>query len=130
MKALGIQYEKRAAAAIVSRWSNAVPGQWVEYVDDGGHGYAQFDVLVVAPEVVLVFECKLSETGQGRRQIEDLYKPLLEHIFERPIRGIVVARHLTRETRPEAVVGTLGSAFALAAGGVPTLHWLGRGALA
>lgn len=128
-KAAGLSYEKKFCLEVGKRFPEAVRGQWFRFRDVNGWGYCQPDCILVRENAVLVLECKLTDTEQARRQLSRLYFPILSHVYGLPTLGIVVVKHLTRVTRVESVFGSLAEALPASMGGIPTLHWLGRGAL-
>jgi hypothetical protein len=107
--------------------ANVYLGRWFEFEDKNGLGYCQPDVIVAMTKYVVVGECKLTETQQGRNQIEYLYKPILSYFFHREVKGVVISRHLTRETQRELVCDNMELAISKSNGVIPTLHWLGKG---
>jgi hypothetical protein len=77
-------------------------GQWIEFRDANGPGYAQPDFFLPGPHSTILFESKLTETEWGHMQIALLYRPLLNHIFRRPVVGVLVCKTLTR--RPTSLI--------------------------
>lgn len=135
VKALGLRYERKAAAEInKALHGSLVRGQWFEFVDANGHGYCQTDAFIydIRTDSYVVFEFKLTEVAEARSQLKNLYLPVVAAAwpqFQHP-RGIVVARHLTRETDTKLVYDSLFRAVSEPlAGVIPTLHWIGRSAL-
>jgi hypothetical protein len=61
---------------------------WLMFEDRNGSGYAQPDHFILQKEQIILLECKLSQNSVAWKQIEGLYKPLLSHIFQRPVIGI------------------------------------------
>ncbi len=123
-KGAGLRFEKLVATAI----PQATHGQWFEFCDKNGLGFACPDLIIPTRDVVFVLECKLTANEEADRQLSDLYLPLARQHFGKLPAGIVVARHLTAQTNPHRVVGTLREALQLAPGGIlPILHWLGKG---
>jgi len=135
VKATGLRYERQAATEINKALRGSlVRGQWFEFVDSNGHGYCQCDGLYydIRTDSYVVFEFKLTEVAQAREQLLDLYLPVVECAwpsFGKP-RGVVVARHLTRETDVKRVCDSLWKAVSWNCDQIPTLHWIGRGPLA
>jgi hypothetical protein len=124
---LGLKYEKDFGDVIAKLAPGRVlHGQWFHFVDANGPGYCQPDHIVVLPDEVVIFECKLTECEQGRSQLRELYFPVVERWAYRPARGIVVTRHLTKETELDLVTDDLGLALQLRAGVIATLHWRER----
>ena len=122
-KRYGLRYERDVANRTGGRH-----GLWWNYCDSAGPGWCQTDVVLLLDGEAIVLECKLTEVEQARAQLGGLYLPVVSHALKRPTRGIVVVRHLSRETNPKNVVSSLGSALKLATRDYyPTLHWIGRG---
>ncbi len=130
-KKLGHTYEKNFGKALALAFpKNQVrASQWFYFLDENGFGYCQTDWLVILPLEVLIFECKLTDTEKGRSQINRLYRPVVEKVFGLPARGMVVTRHLTRETEIALVCDKLAMATNFNPGVVPTLHWRERAPL-
>lgn len=130
-KALGLSFERKVGEALGKRGLLVNAGQWFSYHDANGHGYCQTDYLLFLPEFTVIVECKLTETQQGRKQIAELYAPVVSKVFGKPVAGIVVTRHLTRDTEAALVTGSINDALGyIAQAGakyMPTLHWIGKG---
>lgn len=125
VRALGKRYEAAVAKQLKGQ---GVAGQWFEFEDDNGHGYCQVDFLLKEEKAVL--EVKLTEVEAARQELRDLYIPVLRYIYGPLVRGVVVARHLTRETDLDRVCDSLPLALIVArTRGIPTLHWIGKGPL-
>lgn len=124
-KAAGLRYEKALAAAI----PRAEHGQWAEFTDMNGPGHCQFDLLIEGAKRVVIIECKLTDVEQGRRQLEQLYFPVVQMIWpdKKPL-GIVAARHLSKEPCLDRVRTSLKDAIKAAEFEkfIPTLHWMER----
>lgn len=131
VKKTGVLYEKNFGKALEQafKYDKVIPGQWFHFCDANGFGYCQTDWLVICPLQILIFECKLTDTEKGRSQINRLYRPVVEQVFKLPARGMVVTRHLTRETEIALVCDKLEIATNFNPGVVPTLHWRERAPL-
>lgn len=131
VKRTGITYEKNfgKALSLAFKFDKVIPGQWFHFSDTNGFGYCQTDWLVICPLEIFIFECKLTDTEKGRSQINRLYRPVVEQVFKLPTRGIVVTRHLTKETELALVCDQLAAARSFNFGVVPTLHWRERAPL-
>ena len=70
---------------------------WLMFEDSGGNGFAQPDHFLLQPERIVLLECKLSQNTTAWAQIEGLYKPLLEHLFQRPVLGVQVFHRMRYE---------------------------------
>lgn len=68
-------------------------GQWIEYHDRRGLGYAQTDHYLVLRQAIILLECKLSYRPSAWGQMSKLYRPLLEHLYERPCVGVLVCKN-------------------------------------
>lgn len=122
-KAYGLKFERAVAERTGGRH-----GQWFSFVDANGPGYCQTDVLLGLDGQVVVLECKLTEVEEARRQLMHLYLPVVGRALHRRTVGIVVVRHLTKESNVANVVTSLGAALKVASESfAPTLHWIGRG---
>lgn len=128
-RGFGIRYERGLAEAVRERFPCALHGQWLRFRDANGWGLAQPDVIVRGKKNTVVLECKLTDTQGARVQLLGLYKPLLARLWGLPVYGVVVVRHLTRDTEPSLVCDTLMAALGRVKTEIPTVHWLGRGPL-
>lgn len=123
-KALGLQYERRVAKAL----PRAKHGPWYEFRDEDGRGVCQPDLVLLLAKLVLVIECKLSDTLAGESQLKDLYLPVCALAHSRPAFGLVICKHV--KPWSTQVCGSLEEALhALSGTSVPRLHWLGRGSI-
>jgi hypothetical protein len=121
-KAFGLSFERAVARAL----PGAVHGPWYEFWDRDGKGYCQPDLVLVLPRLVLVIECKLSDTPAARAQLNELYLPVCAKAHGRPAQGLVIVKHL----KPDSTHVFSKLSEALQSLGVcPCLHWIGRGAL-
>ena len=130
-KRLGKNYEINFGKALRAEFpkDQVLEGQWFHYIDANGFGYCQTDFVVVMPFQILIFECKLTDTEKGRSQINRLYRPVVEWVYKLPAQGIVVTRHLTKESELALVCDKLAFARKFNFGVVPTLHWRERAPL-
>lgn len=129
-KQLGLKYERAFAKALHPFFPRSIlAGQWFRFTDSNGNGFCQTDILVRTPHECIIFECKLTDTARGRSQLIGLYFPVVGRCFELPTRGVVVARHLSKETRMATVTDQLDVALRAPAGVIPTLHWRERNPL-
>lgn len=80
-------------------------GSWLEYRGGentlrSGKAYAQPDHYIVQPEVILLFECKLTQTDEAEAQLVSLYTPLLEHLYKRPVLKTQVCKNIRHSIGP------------------------------
>lgn len=101
MKAEGLRYEDKVVKLLESKIkAPVVHGQWIEYNDLLGHGFAQVDALVFLPERVLVVECKRTFQPAALKKLADFYLPLCEAAWPgRPAFGVQVCKNLIPEAR-------------------------------
>lgn len=119
----GVAYERRVVAML----RGGTAGQWFQYQDERGLGWCQPDLFTADVERLVVIECKLTWTSEAREQITHLYCPILEHIYGKPVVGVIVAKNLTAATPRERVVWDMPAALALATRRTPAvLHWRPR----
>jgi len=137
----GLRYEKELATQLASRdvhsqtGLHVTHGPWFEYWDSRGSHFCQPDILLRADigSPIFVLECKRSLTGEAFRQLEELYVPILECVYEAKVFGFVVTKNLRQLPAPPVplVVGTLREALRRVISGpvVPIVfHWLGNAA--
>jgi hypothetical protein len=106
-------------------------GQWYEFRDANGIGHCQPDVVLHSQFAVAVFEAKYTWVPEGHSQISQLYRPVLEMVYGRPVIGVVVCKVLVPGMpRAVRVTATVADAISSAFGGAPcVLHWLGKASL-
>lgn len=90
---MGLRYERSVAKALPL----AQHGQWIEFEDSAGRGWAQPDFLLRFEDKALILETKYTWVAEGHSQIELLYRPLIERLFELEVVGLVVCRTLVPE---------------------------------
>ena len=118
----GLKYEKEAHKAI----PGSVFNQWFHFWDKAGPGFCAPDLLLPLPNgEIIVFECKLKDTEDARKQLLGLYLPVIRAAFNRPTRGIIIARHLAPFTPSKLVTGHVAGALAFGPETIPVIHWLG-----
>lgn len=126
VKRLGVVYERLLAEELGGDWKH---GQWFEFEDQNGHGYCQPDFVRVVDDAAVVLEAKLTWLPEAHQQIDLLYRPVLEAVFDRQVVGVVVAKRLVAGMNA-AIAHNLPSALE-AARAVPrvALHWTGKTSL-
>ncbi len=79
----------------LERFGQVFSNQWIRFADTYGTHWCELDLAVDAFDRVVVIECKLSlrrlETGLA--QLSRLYRPCVEHIFEKPVVSLLVFKH-------------------------------------
>lgn len=98
-RAAGKAYEKKFGRELSRRYKDVHVGKWLKFQDLRGMGLAQPDFYIPTQNMVVLFECKLSERLEAWDQL-DFYGTLLEHLYERPVARIQVCKHLTYTTKP------------------------------
>lgn len=61
-------------------------------------GYAEPEGWIERESEVILFECKLTGGCAGRDQGMGLYAPLLGHLLGKPVRVLLICRHITGDT--------------------------------
>jgi len=118
----GERYER----AVAKRTQGAY-GLWFCFEDSRGIGFCQTDVVLTLDGEAIVIECKLTDVAEARSQLA-LYVPVVSLALKRPARGVVISRHLTRESDLERICASLGVALKHASADYfPTVHWIGKG---
>lgn len=125
-KAAGRRYERALARAVPA----ADSGRWFEFQDINGHGWCQTDLLVDLGDEIVCLEAKYTWLESGHTQIEQLYRPVVEHVLRKPCLGVVVCKLLLPAMRGVEVSATVTDALAASRRGRRSvLHWLGVSAL-
>lgn len=118
----GIRYEKALAAALAAYDVDHNP--WFYFEDANGPGYCQPDLILAQGVDLFVLEAKLTDCEAGRRQLKELYLPILRHLLGSRVYGITVSRYLTPESDPKSIVDSLEIAILNARSNqIPVLHW-------
>lgn len=69
-------------------------GQWIVFADHLGLSHAQPDIYLLTPKLVLLMECKLTQSDGAEDQMKLLYVPLLKHLYELPVVCLQVCKNL------------------------------------
>ncbi len=121
-RAKGLAYQRQVEKELASLWAGVRSGQWFLFFDAFGRGHAQPDAFVVFPTHVLLFEIKLTQTHEAFLQMAQLYSPILEHVYKRPIMTVQICKILRYE--PESPVS--GKELTGLLLGNHTWHFFGR----
>lgn len=113
----------------LTRWAEAgdlhgelLLGQWFSFSDDNGPGFCQPDILLITPALIFILECKLSYTDWAWPQLRQLYKPIVERVFERPAITIQVCKHLYADV--PGLIESIQQTMDAPGGGCLTWHFL------
>lgn len=126
-KAQGLAYERKFGKRLRARQARfgfpgeIFSGQWFRFKDAGGFGFAQPDFYILRADHIILFECKLTGKDEAWRQLRDLYSPLLEEFYSRPVICVQVCKNIRPESRPVDLVQT----WAEVADGC-TFHWINQ----
>lgn len=92
----GIKYQARVHAQAVKLGGNGFSEQWIKFRDGPTIHYCRPDDIIEHWDRVVVVESKLSlrQLGKGLAQLR-LYKPILKHIFNKPVIAILAFKHWT-----------------------------------
>lgn len=98
--------------------------QWIMFADENGLGWAQPDLYVLLPDLVLLMECKLSQTRDAEEQLTHLYLPLLREIYQQPVLKLEVFKHL--RVTPNRLVDGPEDFLSFPRPEVHTWHYIGN----
>jgi hypothetical protein len=95
----GKKYERQVEEVLIDHpalaGANLRVGQWLRFEDDSGKGWAQPDFYIPQPDLIWLFECKLTFRDEALDQLGKLYGPLLAGLYPGiPQHRIVVCRDL------------------------------------
>lgn len=81
--------------------------QWIQFLETTSQrpSFAEPEAWIERPKEIILFEAKLTGKPYGKLQMEGLYKPLIEHILAKPVRCLMVCRHVDQHT-PGPFVGS------------------------
>src|SRR5882724_2908233 len=88
-KAAGLAFERKVGKKLLLATHNP----WFEFSDRNGRGFCSPDYVIVREKWLVVLECKLTSVAEAREQLLFLYKPVLEHVYKLPMRGIIVVKN-------------------------------------
>lgn len=95
----GLRYEARFGDHLRALGEIPLSSQWFEFQDLEGPGFCQTDHLIVRPDEVLIFECKRSYRPWVWDQLLRLYRPIVEEVFELPVRVAAACLYLNPEAQ-------------------------------
>jgi len=119
-RAKGKAYERKLAR-FVSRLHPCTYNPWIYFVDANGPGWAQPDIIVHCLDRTVVLEAKLSETAAALPQLHDLYGPLVQRLYGKPVLLVQVFRF----PRQRGLALSSFTEVLLADPGYHRWHWLG-----
>lgn len=93
-KRAGLNYERRAQGMIRTRYGNIVCNPWIEFLDDDDWKLCQPDAVVELPDRMLVLEMKLRQQMDAYAKIRNLYMPIVEDYWRKPVSGLQVTRSI------------------------------------
>lgn len=100
----GKKYERQFGKWLEGEYTSELVAHepWIEFFDEGGKGFAAPDYLLFLNGVVVVFECKLTNTPEASQQLVGLYRPLVEMVFTpSPVSLVTVCRNLRLGDKPD-----------------------------
>lgn len=119
----GLRYERLVSEAISQAGPTVIRNPWFNYIDSLGSRVCSPDCVVDdGSGILVVVECKLTFVPNAQAKLMNLYVPIVEQIFGKPARGLVVCKHLGSAPLPNLVL-CLSEA---ANWRVATFQWLGR----
>lgn len=123
----GLAYEKKVGRSIKRRngelGGDLYIGQWLLFKDKNGHGKAQPDIYIVYPELIVIIECKLTQTDSVVPQLLQLYLPLIKKLYDRPAVCLQVCKNL--RYKPRKLIGDVTELINNPGPGIWTWHFIG-----
>ncbi len=123
----GLSYERKVGRTIKRRngelGGDLYIGQWLLFKDKHGHGKAQPDIYIVLPKLVVILECKLTQTDSVVPQLLQLYLPLIKMLYNRPVVCLQVCKNL--RYKPSKLIGDVSDLINNPGPGVWTWHFIG-----
>lgn len=80
-------------------------GEWYEFIDQEGIGFCQPDFELHYPDHIVCIECKLTQTPNAHLQVAELYKPVLQRVYQKKVFAIQATPMLIY--KPNVLVGDL-----------------------
>lgn len=93
-KALGLTFERKVGLVLGRLFSEVHSGVWFEYQTLDKVAVCQPDHFAVLSDKIILVECKLSEKIEAWVKMRELYAPILEQHYARPVARVQAARHL------------------------------------
>ena len=103
-RAKGKTYERTVARLLARSLDSSAElfyNQWIAFTDSTGSHYCQPDLYIVLPSYVLLLEVKLTQTESAEGQMSELYKPVLEALYSRPVVMVQICKNLRYPPRAE-----------------------------
>lgn len=94
-KGRGLAYERRVGRELLRRNYPVESSAWFRYKDALGTAHCEVDHLLVLPKVVVLVECKLTQSDQGVLQLLQLYAPVASHYYGLPLVLVLACKHLS-----------------------------------
>lgn len=123
-KAMGVRYERQLAKQLGAGWRH---GQWIEFEDANGRGWAQPDFILIGQRRLVVLEAKYTWVPEAMAQLDLLYRPLCEALWGLPVVGFVVCKNLIPQIQGNLWTD-LGEMLEIGRN-LDCLHWIGTGPL-
>jgi len=98
--------------------------QWIMFADSNGLGWAQPDLYVLLDDLLLLIECKLTQSESAEDQLMRLYLPLLRDIYQMPTLCLQVCKNL--RVVPRKLVDGPEDLMKFPGPGVYTWHYIGN----
>ena len=98
----GLRYQKKASEYLDARYGDIfLPEPWYRFRDANGYRFCAPDVLIIPEDEdvpIILGDCKLTVTKRAKRELEGLYKPVVQFLYpNRHIRPVQIAHNLRRD---------------------------------
>lgn len=98
--------------------------QWIMFADSNGLGWAQPDIFIIWDNLLLLIECKLTQSSSAEIQLLSLYLPLLKEVYQLPTLCLQVCKNL--KVVPRKFVDGPEDLLGFPSAGVHTWHYIGN----
>lgn len=134
----GLAYERALAKAVKSlNVAEILHGQWFHYKDQFGPGWCQPDIVFLSAKFAVVIEVKLTNVQEARKQLQELYLPVLSVAYpEKEVVGVIALRHVSSVEKEVEIFDCIFDAIEESrqikskmppAKDFGIFHWLGNG---
>lgn len=102
LPAAGLRFQTKVDKYLSARMGDEFyPSPWYRFTDSNGTGMCSPDFLIIPEELdlpIVVGECKLTVTPNARKELENLYLPIVRFLYPgRIVRGAQVASNMRHD---------------------------------
>jgi len=100
-KAQGAAYEKKIVKGLEKQFGESFNyHKWFCFrrTLDGKKEYCEPEMFLLFKNFICLMECKRTGNMWGKQQMENFYAPVLEKVYDRPVRCLLICKHVSVET--------------------------------